>query len=118
MTPIITVMITYEPGGRQALHNLPPIHPGEILAEEFMAPLGLTQSGLAEALGISFRRIHDIIKGKRAITAETSLLLGRYFRMGDEFFLRLQADYDLRLARARIADQLAKVTPFPKSGAA
>ncbi|MBC7544868.1 MAG: HigA family addiction module antidote protein [Candidatus Sericytochromatia bacterium] len=111
-------LITYEPGGPQALDNLPPIHPGEILAEEFMVPLGLSQSGLAADLGISFRRIHDIVKGKRGISAETSLLLGRYFRMGDEFFLRLQTDYDLRLARLRIADQLANLKPSTQMGAA
>jgi addiction module HigA family antidote len=111
-------LITYAPGEPHALDNLPPIHPGEILAEEFMATLGITQSGLAEDLGISFRRIHDIIKGKRGISAETSLLLGRYFRMGDEFFLRLQADYDLRLARKRIASQLEALKPSKRVGVA
>ena len=109
---------TYAPGGPGALDNLPPIHPGEILAEEFMVPLGLTQSRLAADLGISFRRIHDILKGKRGISAETSLLLGRYFGMGEAFFLRLQADYDLRLARQRIGSQVAAVKPIREVGAA
>lgn len=104
----MTDTVTYEPGGPGALDQLPPIHPGEILHEEFMQPGGLTQSGLAAALGISFRRIHDIVNGKRGITAETSILLGRHFGMGDEFFLRLQADYDLKLARKKMAARLAK----------
>jgi addiction module HigA family antidote len=114
----VSDLITYEAGGPQALDALPAIHPGEILQEEFMSPLGISQSGLAADLGISFRRIHDIVNGKRGISAETSLLLGRYFRMGDEFFLRLQADYDLRLARKRLGRRLADLKPSSHTGAA
>jgi addiction module HigA family antidote len=111
-------LVTYEAGGAQALDLLPPIHPGEILAEEFMAPLGISQTSLAADLGVSFRRIHDILKGKRGISAETSLLLGRYFRMGDEFFLRLQVDFDLKVARKRIGGQLANLQPNQRTGVA
>ena len=86
-----------------------PVHPGEHLQEDFLGPLGVSQSALASDLGIPFRRVHEIVHGKRSITAETALLLARYFGNSPEFWLRLQADYDLDVARERMADQLARV---------
>lgn len=86
-----------------------PIHPGEHLQEDFMKPLGLTQSQLAADLAIPFRRINEIVNGKRAISAETALLLGHYFNISAEFWLRLQADYDLECERERIGSRLARV---------
>lgn len=80
--------------------RLSPVHPGEILAEEFMKPLGITQSRLAADLKVSFRRIHEIVNGKRAISAETALLLARYFEVSPRFWLGLQMDYELRCAMA------------------
>jgi addiction module HigA family antidote len=75
------------------------IHPGEILLEEFMRPLGITINRLARELDVPAGRISDIVNGKRSITADTALRLGKYFRVSPEVWLGLQADYDLRLAR-------------------
>ena len=79
--------------------KLPPIHPGEILREEFMTPRGLSQNALARALNVPPRRINEIVMEKRSITADTALRLARYFRTTAELWAGLQADYDLRLVR-------------------
>jgi len=83
--------------------TLPPIHPGEILHEEFMKPHGLSQNALARALHVPPRRINEIVLEKRAISADTALRLARYFGTSAEMWTGLQADYDLRLARRRKA---------------
>src|SRR6266581_9376536 len=83
--------------------KLPPIHPGEILREEFMKPHGLSQNGLARLLGVPPRRINEIVLEKRSITADTALRLARYFGTSAEMWTGLQADYDLRLARYKRA---------------
>jgi addiction module HigA family antidote len=88
--------------------KLPPVHPGEILYEEFMEPLGLSQSKLGRDLGVSPRRINEIVHGKRAVTADTALRLGRYFGMSAEFWLGLQLDYDLDIAKDKMQKILAK----------
>jgi addiction module HigA family antidote len=88
-----------------------PIHPGEHLSEDFLKPLGLSQSQLASDLGIPFRRVNEIVRGKRGITAETALLLARYFGNSPEFWIRLQADFDLEIEKERIGDRLARVRP-------
>ena len=79
--------------------QLPPIHPGEILREEFMKPRGLSQNALARALNVPPRRINEIVLEKRAISADTALRLARYFGTSAEMWIGLQADYDLRLVR-------------------
>ena len=79
--------------------KLAPIHPGEILAEDFMQPRELSQNALARALNVPPRRINEIVQGKRAITADTALRLARYFGTTAELWTGLQADYDLRLVR-------------------
>jgi addiction module HigA family antidote len=79
--------------------KLPPIHPGEILLEEFMKPCGLSQNALARALNVPPRRINEIVLEKRGITADTALRLARYFGTSAEMWAGLQADYDLRLVR-------------------
>ena len=79
--------------------KLAPIHPGEILAEDFMQPRELSQNALARALHVPPRRIHEIVQGKRAITADTALRLARYFGTTADLWTGLQADYDLRLVR-------------------
>lgn len=81
------------------MKKLKPIHPGEILREEFMRPMELSQNALAHALGVPPRRINEIVLEKRAITADTALRLSRYFGTSAEFWTGLQADYELRLAR-------------------
>ena len=80
-------------------NKLPPIHPGEILREEFMKPRGLSQNALARALNVPPRRINEIVLEKRGITADTALRLARYFGTSAEMWTGLQADYDLRLVR-------------------
>jgi addiction module HigA family antidote len=80
-------------------NKLAPIHPGEILLEEFMNPHGLSQNALARALNVPPRRINEIVLQKRGITADTALRLARYFATSAEMWTGLQADYDLRLAR-------------------
>ncbi len=80
-------------------NTLPPIHPGEILREEFMKPRGLSQNGLARALNVPPRRVNEIVLEKRGISADTALRLARYFGTSAEMWAGLQAEYDLRLAR-------------------
>ena len=84
------------------------INPGEILSEEFLKPLGLTQYRLARDIGVPPRRINEIVKGQRAITADTALRLGRYFCMAPEFWLNLQTHYDLEQEEERLAGRLAQ----------
>ena len=90
---------------------LDPIHPGEILAEEFLKPMGISQYRLAKDLGISPIRVSEIVRGKRGISAETGLLLSKYFGMSEGFFLGLQEDFDLRMAKrnTRVRKALARV---------
>jgi addiction module HigA family antidote len=88
--------------------KLAPVHPGEILLEEFMKPLGLSQTRLGRDLGVSPRRINEIVHGKRNVTADTALRLSRYFGTSAEFWLGLQADYDLDLAEDRLADRILR----------
>ena len=89
------------------------VHPGEILAEEFMKPMGLTQKALAERIGVSVRRINELCRARRSVTAETALLLGRVFGSGPEFWMDLQSLHDLALAREK-AD-VKRVRPFKDS---
>lgn len=88
--------------------KIKPIHPGEILLEEFMEPLGISQNKLGRDLGVSPRRINEIVSGKRSITADTALRFGRYFRMSPEFWLGLQMDYDLEVEEDRAAKTIRK----------
>jgi addiction module HigA family antidote len=79
--------------------KMAPVHPGEILQEEFLRPMGLSQNRLATALHVPARRINEIVLGKRGVTADTALSLARYFRMSPQFWLGLQMDYELDVAR-------------------
>ena len=90
------------------LHNP---HPGEILLAEFIEPMGLSQNGLARAIGVPPRRINEIVLGKRSVTADTDLRLGRYFGLSEGFFLGLQADFDLLEQKRRLGDELDKIEP-------
>jgi len=80
------------------IHSIAPIHPGEMIKEDFLSDYGLTQYALAKALKIPHSRVTDIVKGRRGITADTALRLARYFQNSAEFWLNLQAEYDLRTA--------------------
>jgi addiction module HigA family antidote len=86
----------------------PPVHPGEILVEEFLKPLDLTQYRLATDISVPPRRINEIVLGKRGITAGTALRLARYFKTTEQFWLNLQAHYDLEVERDRLGDRLRK----------
>jgi antitoxin HigA-1 len=88
--------------------KLPPIHPGEVLQEEFLQPLEITQYRLSRDISVSPRRINEIVQGKRAITADTALRLGRFFGMEPQFWLNLQSRYDLEKAEDALGDRLVR----------
>jgi addiction module HigA family antidote len=90
---------------------LPNPHPGELLLDEFLTPMALSQTQLARAIGVPPRRINEIVLGKRAITADTDLRLARYFVMSEGFFLGLQSDYELMERKRQIGDQLRAIKP-------
>jgi addiction module HigA family antidote len=87
-------------------NKMTPIHPGEILLEEFMEPMGLSQYRLAKDISVPPRRINEIVHGKRAVSADTALRLGRFFGMEAQFWLNLQSRYDLDVAEDALADRL------------
>ena len=89
-----------------------PIHPGEVLMEDFVEGFGITQHKLAVSIGVPPRRINEIVHGKRAITADTALRLGRYFGVEPQLWLNLQSRYELELAQDRVADQVAAIAPL------
>ena len=88
--------------------RLAPIHPGDVLSEEFLKPMGLSQNRLALDIGVPARRINEIVLGKRGMTADTALRLARYFHMSPQFWLGLQMDYDLDVTADALADRLDK----------
>lgn len=88
--------------------RLEPVHPGEVLLEEFIKPMNLSQNQVALALRVPVRRINEIVQGKCRITADTALRLGRYFQMSPQFWLGLQMDYDLDVAEERLGEQLER----------
>ncbi len=85
---------------------LPPVHPGEVLFEEFLKPMGISQYRLAKDISVPPRRINEIVHRTRAVTADTALRLSRYFGTSDRFWLALQAAYDLDVVRDRLGDRL------------
>lgn len=88
--------------------KLPPIHPGEILIEEFLKPMGLSQYRLAKDISVPPRRINEIVHGKRSISADTALRLGRFFGMSPQFWLNLQTRFDLEVTEDLLAERLEK----------
>jgi addiction module HigA family antidote len=96
---------------------LPLVHPGEILFEDFLKELGLSQHRLARSIGVPPRRINEIVHGTRAITADTALRLGRFFGTSPEFWMNLQASYELRRQRRRSGDRYEReIVPLPRTG--
>lgn len=96
--------------------KLEPIHPGEILSEEFLKPMALSQNRLALGIGVSPRRINEIVLEKRGITADTALRLARYFNMSPQFWLGLQMDYELDLAEDALSKRLEReVRPYSQT---
>jgi len=88
--------------------KLPPVHPGEILLEEFLRPMELSQYRLAKSISVPPRRVNEIVHCKRAITADTALRLSRFFGTSERFWLNLQARYDLEIEKDRLGDRLEK----------
>jgi addiction module HigA family antidote len=89
-----------------ATKRIMPIHPGEVLLEEFLEPLGISQYRLAKDISVPARRINEIVHGKRSITADTALRLSRYFGLSDRFWLNLQARYDLELEKDKLQGRI------------
>ena len=92
--------------------TLAPIHPGEVLLEDFLTPLGVTQHHLAISISVPPRRINEIVHGKRRVTADTALRLARYFGTSDRFWLNLQTRYDLELEKDHLGDALDHIHPL------
>lgn len=88
------------------MRKLPNIHPGEILLEEFLSPMGISQNALAGAIGVPPRRINEIVLGKRAVTADTALRLAHYFGTSEQFWMTLQSSFDLEEARKKLGSRL------------
>jgi addiction module HigA family antidote len=113
--------ITTSAAGRRQKRQRPPIHPGEMLREEFLVPMGLSANALALAIGVPATRVSEIVNERRGITADTALRLGRYFHMTAEFWMGLQSDYDLELARfsnlKKIHQSVRPALLDPKTGA-
>ncbi len=93
-------------------------HPGEILKEEFLAPIEMSQNRLADAIGVPSNRIHAIVNGTRDVTADTDLRLCKFFGLSEGYFLRLQNAHDTLEAKRRIASQVAKIKPYKPEKAA
>ncbi|SFT83607.1 addiction module antidote protein, HigA family [Actinopolyspora lacussalsi subsp. righensis] len=91
---------------------MPPVHPGEVLAEEYLEPLGVTQHRVAVAIGVPPRRINEIVHGARGISADTALRLARFFGTSERFWLNLQSRYDLEREKDNLADSLDRIHPL------
>jgi addiction module HigA family antidote len=100
-----------------ASKKLPPIHPGEILLEEFLEPMGISQYRLSKGISVPPRRINEIVHGKRSITADTALRLARYFGTSERFWMNLQSRYDLEVEKDRLGRRLVdEVRPMVQAG--
>ena len=97
--------------------TLPPVTPGELLAEEFLGPMGISKYRLAKEIGVPAQRIGDIVAGKRSITADTDLRLCRFFGLSDGYWLRAQVAHDTEVAHVRLADDLEKIKPWTGNAA-
>jgi addiction module HigA family antidote len=107
--------LTITKGKTASERRMPPVHPGEILLEEFLKPLGLSQYRLAKGLSVPARRINEIVHGARSIRADTALRLARFFGTSERFWLNLQATYDLEVERDRLQDRLVQEVEVLKS---
>src|SRR5205085_11325434 len=96
-------------------HGVIPVSPGEMLLQEFLRPLGMSNYRLAKEIGVPAQRIGEIIAGRRSISADTDLRLCRFFNLSDGWWLRLQADHDTRKAKVAIAKELERIKPFKQT---
>jgi antitoxin HigA-1 len=99
------------------MRKLQPVTPGELLREEFLVPMGLSQYRLAKEIGVPAQRIGDIVAGKRAVTADTDLRLCRFFGLSNGYWLRAQAAYDTEVTAEALAIELSRITPWPRTAA-
>jgi len=97
---------------RSEMKRLDPITPGEILRDEFLVPMGISQYRLAKEIGVPAQRISEIVRGRRTVTADTDLRLCRFFGLSKGYWLRAQAAHDTERAEAELADELARITPW------
>ena len=102
---------------RYRMRKISPVSPGEMLKEEFLLPLEMSQYRLAKEIGVPAQRIGEIVAGRRAITADTDLRLCRLFGLSDGWWLRLQAKFDTEIARSELADELKRIRPLPRKAA-
>ncbi|WP_375457086.1 HigA family addiction module antitoxin [uncultured Methylobacterium sp.] len=103
--------------GLEIVETLPPLHPGEVLREEFLVPLGLTPYAVAKACGVPRTRVERIVREEIGITADTALRLGRYFGTSAELWLGLQIRHDIEVVEARLGATLTSITPLPRRAA-
>jgi len=96
----------------ESVDRIEPIHPGEVLMEDFIKGFGVTQHRVAVAIGVPPRRINEIVHGSRGVSADTALRLGRYFGTSAQFWLNLQSQYDLDVAQDGLAEQIEAITPI------
>lgn len=92
-------------------------HPGEVLNEEFLKPMGISQYRIAKEIGVPARRINEIVKGQRGISADTALRLAAFFNTDAQSWIHLQSEYDLRMAKAKVAAELERIQPFQPASA-
>jgi antitoxin HigA-1 len=104
--PVTSKSSTTTKAERSDAGKLAPVHPGEILLEDFLTPLGISQYGLAKALGVPAQRVHDLVHGRRAITGDTALRLARFFGTEAQFWMNLQTRHDLEVASDALGDRL------------
>ncbi len=115
--PTASVSKAAKPGGRRLPRHRPPTHPGEILLEEFLRPLGISQSAFAVRLGVSFPRLNEVVRRKRGVTPDTALRLERVLGMSADFWLGLQADWDLWHAlHGKRSAEIARLRPLRTVG--
>ena len=105
-------IVDYHKKRRRSMRDYPPIHPGEILLEEFLKPMNVSQYRLAKDIHVPPRRINEIVKGKRAITADTALRLSRFFGTSEGFWLGLQSDFDLENSREALRAEINRINPL------
>ena len=98
-------------------NRMRPVHPGEVLREEFLVPMDITPHGLSMALHVPAPRVNDIVRERRAVTADTAMRLAQFFGMSAEFWMGLQSDYELALTRAKLGKELKAIKPYARPAA-
>ena len=108
-------MTGFRSGNSATRERLPPTHPGDVLREDFLKPLGMTPYRLAQGIGIAEFEVEEILDGRRSITANTALRIARFTRTSPEFWMNLQAHYDLEIERNKLAGDLISIRPYERA---